>query len=142
MKKTLAVALALFTTSAQSTDHLLEFKFEKRGQDFERHFAELHSAWGKVGSGILNTTLELNGTTTKLGTTTNIHPGLTYLVPITENWLMGIAAKYNYVVNKSDALKAGVGWAYLGFESIDIAGQVRLDQHEPYRGRLQILARI
>lgn len=127
MKKSLVLAIFAISTHAYSAEHLVEFKFEKRGNHFERHFAELHSAWGQQGWGVLNTTLELNGTTTQLGTTTNIHPGFTYLLPVTENFLVGAAAKYNYVANKDDAIKAGLGWAYTGFEQIQLAGQIRYD---------------
>ncbi|WP_028865849.1 hypothetical protein [Psychromonas aquimarina] len=127
MKKILVTAALAISTQAYSADHLIEFKSEKRGDHFERHFAELHSAWGQQGWGVLNTTLELNGTTTQAGTTTNIHPGFTYLLPVTENFLVGAAAKYNYKAGKDDAVKAGIGWAYTGFEQIQLAGQVRYD---------------
>ncbi|MGF1721164.1 hypothetical protein L4D20_14090 [Vibrio kyushuensis] len=129
-KSTLPFTLLLtFVTPATSLagDHLIEFKSERRGSDFQRHFAELHSAWGQQGIGILNTTLELNGTTTQLGTVTNIHPGFSYLMPISEDLFIGPAAKYNYIAGKKDAIKAGLAFAYMGFDDIQLSGQVRYD---------------
>ncbi|USD43625.1 hypothetical protein J4N42_15725 [Vibrio sp. SCSIO 43135] len=130
-KQALLLALTLpasvFPVTAIAGQHLIEFKSERRGDTFQRHFAELHSAWGQQGIGILNTTLELNGTTTALGTATNIHPGFSYLMPVTKTLLLGPAAKYNYIAGKKDAIKAGIAFAYTGFESIQMGGQIRYD---------------
>lgn len=127
MKKMLLVTALLSPITASAATHMIEFKSERRGNHFQRHFAELHGSWGQQGVGVLNTTLELNGTTTQLGTLTNIHPGFTYLMPISEDLLIGPAAKYNYVAGKQGAIKAGVAWAYTGLEQIILGGQVRYD---------------
>ncbi|WP_319554343.1 hypothetical protein [uncultured Vibrio sp.] len=112
---------------AFAANHLMEFKAEKRGSDFERHFAELHSSWGMQGVGLLGTTLELNGTTWFGHTVTHIHPGFTYMIPVVGKFYAGPVMKYDYVVDKDDALKSGLGWAYAGFKGIKLAGQFRYD---------------
>ncbi len=127
MKKITMIAALGLISPLYAADHLIEYKFEKRGEHFQRHLAELHSAWGVQGVGVLNTALELTGVTTESGTVTNIHSGFSYLLPVTDHLLVGPAAKYNYVAGKDDAIKAGIAWAYTGFDQIQLAGQVRYD---------------
>lgn len=127
MLKKIVLLSCLAPIAGFASDHVIEFKSERRGDTFKRHFAELHSNFGQVGWGYLNTTWELNGTTTEAGTITNIHPGFSYLLPVTEHFFAGPVAKYNYIAGKDDAIKAGIGWAYSGFSNITLGGQVRYD---------------
>ncbi len=123
--KNVTSILSLGLTLAAPTfaaNHLIEYKSEKRGSDFERHFAELHSSWGKQGIGLLGTTLELSSATRLGNTVSYIQPNFTYMIPLVSKLYAGPIVQYSYLVDKDDALKSGLVWGYTGFEGIKLGG--------------------